>query len=185
MRLFVALVPPPEVADEVARAVARLPSAIRAELRRISPERFHVTLAFLGDVPDGHTTPLVDGLAPVAADAPPMRLHIAGAGHFDERVLWLGLHGDLEPMRLLACSVTEAVTASGLALQQKPHRPHLTVARPRTSGSVLEAVQAMASYDGPSWTATDLVLMRSRLGLHPTYEPQKSWPLAAQPRLTR
>jgi 2'-5' RNA ligase len=183
MRLFVALVPPAEVAEEVARAVARLPPAIRAELKRIAPERYHLTLAFLGDVPDDRTGPLLDGLGGVASAAPPMRLHVAGAGHFDERVLWLGLHGDTEPMRVLAGSVAKAVTASGLQLEQKPYRPHLTVARPRTVGSVVEAVQAMSSYDGPSWVASELVLMRSRLGMHPTYEPQFSWPLAVHPKV--
>ena len=84
-------------------------------------------------------------------------------------------------MRELAASVTEAVVDSGLDLQQKPYRPHLTVARPRNEGSVIEAVEAMASYDGPSWVARDLFLMRSRLGVHPTYEPQTSWPLARVP----
>ncbi|MDQ1703515.1 MAG: 2,3-cyclic 3-phosphodiesterase [Frankiaceae bacterium] len=182
MRLFVALVPPSPVADEVAHAVARLPSAIRAELKRIAPERYHLTLAFLGDVPEDHTAALVDCLRAVATDAPPLRLQVAGAGHFEERVLWLGLRGDTKPMRDLAVAVTESVTASGLPLQQKPYSPHLTVARPRNGGSVAEAVEAMASYDGPSWVAGDLVLMRSRLGVHPTYEPQKSWPLARAPR---
>ena len=178
MRLFVALLPPPSVRAEVARAVARLPSTLRADLKRISPERYHLTLAFLGDVPEEHTGPLVHSLSAVAFDAPPLRLQVAGSGHFDERVLWLGLQGDVQPMNALAASVTEAVTASGLALQQKPHHPHLTVARPRGSGSVVEAAEAMTSYDGPSWVARDLFLMRSRLGVHPAYEPQMSWPLA-------
>jgi 2'-5' RNA ligase len=185
MRLFVALVPPPAVREEVARAVARLPSAIRAELKRIAPERYHLTLAFLGDVPEEHTAPLVNCLSSAALDSPPLKLHVAGSGHFDERVLWLGLHGDTKPMRALAASVTEAVTSSGLALAQKPYRPHLTVARPRNDGSVVEAADAMASYDGPSWVARDLFLMRSRLGVHPTYEPQKSWPLGRIPARSR
>jgi 2'-5' RNA ligase len=185
MRLFVALVPPPSVREEVAHAVARLPSAIRAQLKRIGPERYHLTLAFLGDVPEEHTAPLVSCLSAVAVAAPPLRLHVAGSGHFAERVLWLGLRGDTKPMQTLAASVTDAVTASGLDLQQKPYRPHLTVARPRSEGSVVEAAAAMASYDGPSWVARDLFLMRSRLGVHPTYEPQTSWPLARVPATRR
>ena len=181
MRLFVALLPPPSVRAEVARAVARLPPTVRADLKRISPERYHLTLAFLGDVPEEHTGALVHSLSAVAFDAPPLRLQIDGSGHFDERVLWLGVQGDIEQMHNLADAVAEAVISSGLALQQKSHRPHLTVARPRNSGSVVEAAEEMASYDGPTWVARDLFLMRSRLGVHPTYEPQTSWPLARVP----
>jgi RNA 2',3'-cyclic 3'-phosphodiesterase len=180
VRLFVAIVPPPAVAEEVARAVAGLPSAIRAELKRIAPERYHLTLAFLGDVPDMAMGRLADCLRDVAAESTAMKVHVTGSGHFDERVLWLALAGDTELMRELARRVSTAVVSTGLPLEQKPYRPHLTVARPRDGGSVAAATEVLSSYDGPSWTADELVLMRSRLGPHPTYEPQIVWPLAAR-----
>ncbi len=175
MRLFVAIVPPADVIQDAVGRVARLPSAVRAELRRTAPERFHLTLAFLGDVDEHLVGPLAECLAGVAAAAGPMALRLAGAGHFDGRVLWLGLTGEVPPLQTLAGDVADAVTQQGLLLDQKPFRPHVTVARPRGALDVLGAVAALSSYEGPPWNASELVLMRSRLGPVPAYERQADW----------
>jgi len=185
VRLFVAIVPPPDVIDDAARRVAHLPSALRAELRRVAADRFHLTLAFLGDVDEHRVGPLAECLAAVAGRAVPMRLRLAGAGHFDGRVLWLGLAGDVEPLGKLAADVASTVAEDGPALDQKPFRPHLTVARPRGTLDVLGAVAALSSYEGPSWTASELVLMRSRLGPIPAYERQAHWPLGSAANAAR
>ena len=52
MRLFVALVPPVEAIDDLDRAVAPVRAA-RPELRWIPTERWHLTLAFYGEVAEG------------------------------------------------------------------------------------------------------------------------------------
>ena len=172
-----AVVPPLPVCDDVARAVARLPSSLRAELRRIPPERFHLTLTFLGDVEDVRVGPLAEALAALARSQPPIDLQVAGSGHFQARVLWLGLRGDVEPLESLAADVARAAVAVGVRVQEKPYYGHLTVARPRGQSDVCEAVTALSSYAGIAWQATELVLMRSRLGLIPSYEKQAGWPL--------
>ena len=185
MRLFVAIVPPPQVCADAARRVAQLPSALRAELKRIAPERFHLTLAFLGDVDEQKVGPLTDCLRSVADHTPALDLQLATAGHFDGRVLWLGVCGDVEPLHRLADNVAAAVTDIGLTLRQKPHRPHLTVARTRGSLDVLAAVADLATYDGQPWRAEQLTLMRSRLGPIPAYERQGVWALPAKRPATR
>ena len=58
-------------------------------------EDWHITLAFLGELP------VADGPAPAAAargarGGPPPVLALRGGGHFDERVLWSGIDGDLD-----------------------------------------------------------------------------------------
>ncbi|MCU1422618.1 MAG: 2-5 ligase [Microbacteriaceae bacterium] len=180
MRLFVAVVPPPTVVDDASSAVAHVPSSERAQLRRIAPERLHLTLSFLGDVDEVLAVPrLLTCLDEVARTSPPMTLQFAGAGDFDGRVLWLGVRGDVGPLAMLAERVNHAARLAGLELRQKPHRPHLTVARPRGPVDVNDAVRSLASYEGPVWEATELVLMRSLLGPVPAYVRQAVWPLAA------
>jgi 2'-5' RNA ligase len=49
VRLFVAIVPPPDVLAELADAVAPLRTA-RPQLRWTGPDDWHLTLAFLGNV---------------------------------------------------------------------------------------------------------------------------------------
>jgi RNA 2',3'-cyclic 3'-phosphodiesterase len=140
----------------------RLPSAARAHLaaalagaRTTDVGRWHVTLAFLGEVPSPE--PLLPGLRAAAAAHPPLALRVRGGGAFG-RVWWGGLDGDLPGLRALAADVAAACRAAGVALEDRPYRPHVTVAR-RGVGP-----HPLASYEGPSWTAAEVELVRSTLG---------------------
>ena len=100
MRLFVAVVPPPEVLADLGAAVAprQADQAVHRDLRWTGPEDWHVTLAFLGDVPGPVATGLAPALERAAAGHRPFPLALAGAGAFPAaphaRVLWCGLDGD-------------------------------------------------------------------------------------------
>ncbi|MFE6050883.1 RNA 2',3'-cyclic phosphodiesterase [Kitasatospora sp. NPDC056446] len=110
MRLFVAVLPPASALEGLAAAVAplrALPGADR--LRWTAVEGWHLTLAFLGEVPAERLPGLEAGLAAVAGAHPAHRLRIAGAGRFGDRVLWAGVEGRTRELRRLAEAVTEAV----------------------------------------------------------------------------
>jgi 2'-5' RNA ligase len=68
------------------------------ELRWTAPELWHVTLAFLGEVPERVLPSLEIRLARAAGRHPPMTLRFAAAGAFPSagraNVLWLGLRLD-------------------------------------------------------------------------------------------
>jgi 2'-5' RNA ligase len=79
MRLFVAIIPPPEVAAELSRRLRPLRSSPQAAtppgLRWTSPDSWHVTLAFLGEVPEPvlpSSAPAWSALLRPAADARPL-----------------------------------------------------------------------------------------------------------------
>ena len=97
-------------------------------------------------------------------------LRLAGAGTFSRRAVWLGVTGDVD--RLLRA-------AYGVAADDRAYQPHLTVARLRGGTDPAGAVAALSSYAGPSWTADEVHLVRSRLGPRPTYDDIGTWPLAA------
>jgi len=65
--------------DELRSATAALRST-RAELRWASPDKWHLTLAFLGEVGDPARADLSTRLGRTAARHPPMRLALHGAG---------------------------------------------------------------------------------------------------------
>lgn len=98
-RLFVALLPPAEVLDEVAAGISRVE---RPGLRWIDPTLWHVTLAFLGEVPEPVMPDLHVRLSRAASRYSPMTLSFRGAGAFPSpahaRVLWVGLTVDPVPM---------------------------------------------------------------------------------------
>lgn len=181
MRLFVALTPPSEVVEELRARISAL-RVSGSDLRWSRPEQWHLTLAFLGEVGEDVRAELARRLQRAARKHPPLTLSFGGGGRFGQRVLWTRVQGDRDGLRRLADTVRAAARRSGLPSEQRPYRPHLTLARATSATTDLRPlVDQLADYDGPSWTATELHLVRSHLGAGPgrsaRHEPIGSWPL--------
>ena len=191
MRLFVAIVPPSAVLDELDALVEPL-RARRLDLRWTNREAWHVTLAFLGQVDEIAAARLLPRLERAAGQHDQMRLGFAGAGAFPAaaraNVLWSGLSGDRLALARLAESVAARARRAGATPPDKGRRfqPHLTLARCRTPADVTGLVSALGGYQGQLWTADRLHLVRSRLGAteHPRYTSLASWPLRTPPVTT-
>jgi 2'-5' RNA ligase len=155
------------------------------DLRWTNREAWHVTLAFLGHVDESAAARLLPRLERAARRHHVFRLAFAGAGAFPAEtranVLWSGLAGDRAALAHLAESVAAGASRAGAPPPDKGRRfqPHLTLARCRTPADVTELVAALTDYQGQSWTADRIHLVRSRLGAteHPRYVTLGSWPL--------
>ena len=178
MRLFVALWPPPDAVAELRAAVSGLQQEHPA-LRWTAPEQWHLTLAFLGEVPDERRADLEPRLARAATRHPPLTLRFAGGGRFGDRVLYTRADGDREPLTRLAQSVAAAARRSRLPVDDRPYRPHLTLARSRGGEDLRPLVARLAAFEGAAWSADRVDLVESRLGGGPArYVAVASWPLA-------
>ena len=171
MRCFIAVDVPSDVRARVAALTARLRGAApRADVRWSNAETLHVTLKFLGEVPDVRV-PLVEGaLATVAAAHPPMTLVAAGAGGFPTasrpRVVYVAILGQVEALTRLAGAVDGALEALGFPGERRAFRGHLTVGRvrtPRGGEGLAAALRAEEGAAAGTWTAGELVLYHSRL----------------------
>jgi 2'-5' RNA ligase len=171
-RLFVAVWPSPEAVEHLRDTLA-VDRPGGADLRWQPPERWHLTLAFLGDVRPERTERRLGRL--VLPPAGPLQL--AGAGTFGP-VLWIGV----APAPWLGDLARDV--RSALRVEDGPFRAHLTVARDRgrsAPAAARSAVPALAGYSGPTWTPEALTLVSSRTGPQPRYEVIASWPLPAPP----
>jgi 2'-5' RNA ligase len=67
-------------------------------------------------------------------------------------------------------------------VEDRPYRPHLTLARAAGEADLRPLVQRLASWEGSPWVAAQLDLVRSRLGAAPggfaLHEPIAGWPLS-------
>jgi 2'-5' RNA ligase len=139
VRLFIAVPLPPELAD---RAAALLPAALPA-LKRVRPELMHLTLAFLGWTRDDRLDDVIEAARAGVAGHSSFDLAFAGAGHFPAtgrpRVVWLGIGEGKEPLDGLAESVGAELRRRGLAFDDRPFAPHLTLARVRDDATGPEA----------------------------------------------
>ncbi len=130
MRLFVAVDPPAELVDQL----RTLPRPAHRGVRWTTPEQWHITLRFLGDVgdPDAVATALValPALPAVRDGAPPeARLGPSVAWFPNRRVLQLPVAGLDE----LAAATREVTRPWGVEAEP-PFTGHLTLARVRGDG---------------------------------------------------
>ena len=172
MRLFVAVEPPAEALDHLAAFTAGL-AVVRTGTRVTARHLWHVTLAFIGEVPDERLPAAVEAVDATVVDQDPVALRIAGGGRFGRgkfTVMWAGIEGDLRPLRL---AVARELRRVRLPFDAKKFRPHLTVARPgdRLPREDIDAdVAKLTTYEGPLWTVEGIRLVRSHLGPKPVYE---------------
>lgn len=179
LRVFVALAPPDDAKDELARALRPAYETFPG-LRWNRIEDWHITLAFLGELPSTAVPPLRAALAAPAASRPALDLRLRGGGHFDERLLWSGIDGDLEGLHTLAADVREVVGSCGITFRDRPLHPHLTLARSRRDDatSVPLAAAGLTGFEGRPWPTDRLHLVGSNIGRGPgpiRYRDIEAW----------
>lgn len=181
VRVFIALAPPDHAKEELAREL-RPAYGTHPHLRWNRIEDWHITLAFLGELPVATVPLLRPPLAALAAGSRPPSLALRGSGEFDDRVLWSGVDGDLDALHTLAAEVRTTVKDCGVVLEERPFRPHLTLARARRGdrSSAHEIAEGLAGFSGLRWPAEKLHLVGSNAGrssgpIH--YRDIEAWPL--------
>ncbi|HWG27931.1 RNA 2',3'-cyclic phosphodiesterase [Actinospica sp.] len=188
MRLFVAVVPPRPVLLELRAALTTLPHT-DGNLRWRHPESWHITLAFLGEVPRETLPELTDRLARAASRATPMELSVAGGGHFDSRVLWAGIQGDRDRLGRLSETVAASARRCRLKVDDRPYRPHVTLAGvrgedPQAHTDLQPYVERMAAFRTPRWLVKEMELFESvaptTAGRANIYLSRGRWPLTGR-----
>ena len=183
MRLFVAVPLPPEVASAGARAVP-----VSRALRPVRPELMHITLAFLGAVPDGRLADVVAAVGGAGEDHRAFRASVDRLGHFPERggpprIIWLGIGEGIDALAALASSVRAALTRGTLPFDEKPFQPHITLARVRDGADrddvrAVTASLAQLRFAPMRFAVNGFLLLQSDLTPKgPRYTPRAAVPL--------
>ncbi len=175
------MTPPAGALTDLDRALTPLREAPGAP-RWTPPERWHLTLLFLGTVPAEQVEELVAAAGPAVAATPPMSLRLAGAGRFGTRrrpqVFWTGVTGDDAALRVLAARLAAVARRLGLRVEDRPFRAHLTLGRwrPGRPGDG-DLPERLAGHRGPAWPVTEVELLESHLGPAPRYDRVAAWPV--------
>jgi RNA 2',3'-cyclic 3'-phosphodiesterase len=171
MRLFVAVVPPIDVVEDLSEFVEPRREHPDDDIRWAADEHWHITLAFLGEVPDWKTDELGERLERAAKRQKPFELQLNGASAFpgvpDARVLYAAVRDDTGSLKHLSMTTKAAANRAGVTVEGRRFTPHLTLARLRRPMDATRWVRIFDAYDGPSWTAGSLHLIESRLGEGP------------------
>ncbi|MER7279918.1 RNA 2',3'-cyclic phosphodiesterase [Dactylosporangium sp. NPDC000244] len=177
MRVFMAIYPPAEVREHFKRVVDGLAVARPRErsVRLAAPERWHLTVAFIGDVDD--EVAAAEALEELASvPAPTVRIaggRTLGRRQFKHLVAEIETEDDGVALRRLGAAVRKALRRHRLPFDRQDWQPHVTIARPGTVVGAEELavdLEVLAAYRGPAWRLDEVRLMRSHLGPQPEYD---------------
>ncbi|SDK44615.1 RNA 2',3'-cyclic phosphodiesterase [Sediminibacillus albus] len=95
------------------------------------PSDMHITLKFLGPAADNTIERLINNLQQIN-QLESFSLTIGGTGFFGNpqspRVVWAGVH-KTSPLLTLQKSVEKVCEDTGFSAEQRPYRPHITLAK--------------------------------------------------------
>jgi 2'-5' RNA ligase len=173
LRLFVAILLPASIRDEIAVAQRELqPLAPRGVVRWTKPEQMHLTLKFLGGVPADHVEDLKKSVQMVCAGRPALRLRAKGIGFFPNacspRVIWAGVGDEEGRLADLQKEIESAVRPFAAEPGAENFVGHLTLgrfkdARRREIEELLNHVQTIKDRVFGEWTAREIEIVRSEL----------------------
>jgi RNA 2',3'-cyclic 3'-phosphodiesterase len=124
MRLFTALWPDPVMRAAIATHQQAWAWPPRAAV--VKPERLYLTLHFLGEVPAQRLSELVEGLH---APFQPFTLELRHSEVWPNGVAVLQPERVPDALALLHAVMGQAVAGLGVAVEARPYRPHVTLAR--------------------------------------------------------
>ena len=169
------------VSDELRKRASTL--APRARITWVPADRAHVTVRFIGHVDDAAAGAITAALAPPLA-VKPFDLTVSGVGAFPPsgapRVIWAGLTGGVEPLMNVEREVAARLERCGVVPEDRPYRPHLTLARVKEGGGLRSRtlLEGLTERALGATRVEAITLFESRLSPKgPTYVPLQQTPL--------
>ena len=183
MRAFLATSPDDKLRERVTALQQKLQAETAgAPAARISwtrPETIHLTFRFFLELDERLVAPMRDAIETATRESTAVKIPLSRLGAFPRtlapRVLWFGpppeweATADRRRLSRLAGAIDEACDGLGLAREDKPWRPHLTLARIKEGErAVGHALSDAGLFDKPALSAALMVnaisLVRSDAG---------------------
>ena len=175
-RLFFALWPDVPVRDACAQAARELKLKDQPGGRMVDPERYHLTLLFVGDFISAPQEEALLAMAQGVRQAP-FKLTLDHASSFtrDRHVpWWLGPRDAHAAANALHVALRDGAHRAGVTPDRMRFAPHLTIVRDAGRALPSSAIRPI------TWNVSEFTLVRSLLGSQPPeYRVIGHWPLVA------
>jgi 2'-5' RNA ligase len=112
-----------------------------AAVNWVRPQQMHLTLKFLGDVPDTDTPDICRVVAKAASHFEPFEIICRGAGAFPDiqrpKTLWIGIRDGGDELKRLQAAIDDALkTELGYSREPRGFHPHLTIGRVKQASAM-------------------------------------------------
>lgn len=167
-RLFFALWPDDAIRSALAAASQNLPIKTG---RHVPPDNLHITLVFLGSVSAVTRARIEQAAEPISI--PAFDLVLDKPGWWPRpQVVWLGTSTIPEPLQELVTGLSKAIRPCGLKLDDRPHRPHVTLRRK------VNGLPKLGVIDPITWNVRSFSLVQSQSAPSGViYKVLRSWDL--------
>jgi 2'-5' RNA ligase len=169
IRAFIAIIPPTTLQQTMAE-IRQVFQRLSLPWRWVPPDHIHLTLRFLGNVPDESVPSLLQAIEQASQGqiAFPLRARVLGCfpRPARPRVLWVGLEDPSQTLRRLNERLIAALTPLGFPPEERPFHPHLTLARIQNGSparQLLPLLQAYQNRDFGEFLVTHIYLVKSQL----------------------
>lgn len=172
IRTFVAV----ELGASVAARAGDLINKLRvtaAQVNWVKTQQMHLTLKFLGDVPDIETPDICRVVSRVAKGFEPFEITCRGVGAFPSnehpRTIWIGIEDGAEALCELQAAIEGALKEElGFPKEARRFQPHLTLGRvkhepPSTRGELTTLLEQAAHFDADLAVIDEVVVFASFL----------------------
>jgi RNA 2',3'-cyclic 3'-phosphodiesterase len=136
IRTFIAVEISPEIRKNLGMLIENLKKGVHFTSsfpKWLKPDSIHLTLKFLGSIPESMVDEIALHLEAAAVDTPPFKIRVRDLGVFPDpkkpRVLWVGLTKGQKEICDLQQKIERSLIPSGFQKEKRPFHPHLTLAR--------------------------------------------------------
>jgi len=155
----------------------------------VKAANLHVTLVFLGNLSAREIPRVSDIMTLVVNEFTPFELSLEGLSFFppdvkDPKVFSTGISGQVKILKQLNRELAGALRSANIYVEDRPYRPHLTLARltsVKTASRLSPLAESHRNMLNTKFPVSEIVLFESRLGPNgATYTPVAVAPLLAQ-----
>jgi len=185
-RIFIAVKIDP--GDNLLNMISSLKAGLKDErIKWTESENYHVTLAFLGDTEKAKIKAIMNMLRTTCTGLGEIEIMIKGTGVFknfsDPRIIWAGIETSEKMNKLYDC-VKSGLKDTGISLEERTFKPHLTLGRIksiRDNDNLRSLAARYLNAEIQSQRVDEVILYESILTqTGPVYKPLGKYPLVSK-----
>ena len=168
IRTFIAVDLPSEIKMDIDRLITDLRQD-GSGIRWVKAANLHITLRFLGDIPEESITGLADAIKGNIGICDPFNLTLSTLGGFPNlkrpRVIWVGTDSGSDALMRLAEKVEQACVDSDFGKADKRFSSHLTIGRVKFSRGLEPLISRIAKteFELSPFEIRDVAIIKSIL----------------------
>jgi RNA 2',3'-cyclic 3'-phosphodiesterase len=136
IRAFIAIDLSHEARKEISR-IQDVLKAVDANIKWVDPETIHITLKFLGDIPEDKIPQISAGLENITKTFEPFEITLDKLGVFPKwnfpQIIWVGINDKNDVLSGITADIDKFLREIGFETAKREFKAHATIGRVRSS----------------------------------------------------